>query len=32
MEKREFAGIDVSKSTIDVCLFDKKSHSQFENN
>jgi transposase len=32
MKKREFAGIDVSKSTLDVCLFDKKSHNQFENN
>jgi len=32
MEKREFVGIDVSKLTLDVCLFSKKSHSQFQNN
>lgn len=32
MEKREFVGIDVSKLTLDVCLFAKKTHNQFQNN
>lgn len=31
MEKREFVGIDVSKLTLDVCLFSKKLHGQFSN-